>query len=52
MIVSGKEISDYSDVIIKSSDNGKVLGTLSDYRVKFDDAISNYSVEIKKVNKK
>ena len=52
MIVSGKEISDYSDVVIKSSDNGKVLGTLSDYRVKFDDAISNYSVEIKKVNKK
>ena len=48
MIVSGKEISDYSDVEIKSSENGKVLGTLSDYRVKFDDVISDYSVEIKK----
>lgn len=52
MIVSGKEISDYSDVEIKSSENGKVLGTLSDYRVKFDDVISDYSVEIKKITKK
>lgn len=52
MIISGKEISDYSDVMIKSSENGKVLGTLNDYRVKFDDVISDYSVEIKKINKK